>query len=92
MLLTEENTIEPPHSLLSRHQQRLIHIFDIFSEGIFHMDRYGTMTFYNPSFYQQFGFNSATIGLENWMALVHPLDRMALEQRVDGHLNQESRV
>lgn len=92
MLLTEENTIEPTHSLLSRHQQRLIHIFDIFSEGIFHMDQQGTMTFYNPSFYQQFGFFSATIALEDWMALVHPLDRMALEQRVDGHLNQESRV
>lgn len=74
------------------HQQRLIHIFDIFSEGLFHMNHNGMMTFYNPTFYHQFGFTTASIDFNDWLAVVHPDDRQLLENKVDQHLEHESRA
>ncbi|MCG3728308.1 GGDEF domain-containing phosphodiesterase [Vibrio cincinnatiensis] len=92
MLLTQGSSTKNKTPFLEYQQQRLIHIFDLFSEGIFHMGMDKNMTFYNPHFYQQFGFYRSTITYQEWLAIVHPLDRAKLEQRVEQHLGQESRV
>lgn len=68
-------------------EQRFIHIFDVFSEGLFYMDEFGTMVFYNQRFYEQFGINAGRINLDRWLDLVHPLDRERLSKRVDAHIN-----
>ncbi|MDS1831594.1 EAL domain-containing protein [Vibrio vulnificus] len=67
-------------------ESRFMHIFDVFSEGLFHMDEQGVMSFYNKQFYQQFGIESGIIALDTWFELVHPLDRSKLSARVDDHL------
>ncbi|QTG90370.1 PAS domain-containing protein, partial [Vibrio furnissii] len=61
MSLTQEKPADVINMFSDVYQKRLMHIFDVFSEGIFHMDEQGCMTFYNPGFYQQFGFNASTI-------------------------------
>ncbi|MGC9421145.1 EAL domain-containing protein [Vibrio sp.] len=92
MLLTEGSSTKNQHTFLKYQQHRLIHIFDLFSEGVFHMGVDGNMTVYNPQFYDQFGFYHSTISYQDWLAIVHPIDRTKLEQRVKQHLEQESRV
>ncbi|WP_425668707.1 putative bifunctional diguanylate cyclase/phosphodiesterase [Vibrio owensii] len=71
-------------------EQRFIHIFDVFSEGLFYMDEFGTMVFYNQRFYEQFGINAGRINLDRWLDLVHPLDRERLSKRVDAHINTDN--
>ncbi|WP_221071754.1 EAL domain-containing protein [Vibrio alfacsensis] len=71
-------------------EEKFIHIFDVFSEGLFYMDEFGTMVFYNQSFYEQFGIDAGRITLEQWLALVHPLDRALLSQRVDQHISSKN--
>lgn len=68
-------------------EQRFIHIFDVFNEGLFYMDEFGNMVFYNQCFYDQFGINAGRVNLEQWLELVHPLDRERLSKRVDAHIN-----
>ena len=68
-------------------EQRFIHIFDVFNEGLFYMDEFGNMVFYNQCFYDQFGINAGCVNLEQWLELVHPLDRERLSKRVDAHIN-----
>ncbi|MDW1497305.1 putative bifunctional diguanylate cyclase/phosphodiesterase [Vibrio sp. YT-19(2023)] len=67
-------------------EERFIHIFDVFNEGLFYMDEFGTMVFYNKGFYEQLGINAGRISLEQWLDLVHPLDRERLSTRVDAHI------
>ncbi len=62
-------------------EERFIHIFDVFNEGLFYMDEFGTMVFYNKGFYEQLGINAGRISLEQWLDLVHPLDRERLSTR-----------
>ncbi|WP_337163777.1 EAL domain-containing protein [Vibrio fluvialis] len=92
MSLTQEKNPHLVNMFSDAHQKRLVHIFDVFSEGIFHMDEQGCMTFYNPGFYQQFGFNASTITLSEWYSVVHPQDRIQLEERVNDHVIHEGRV
>ncbi|MBE4617485.1 putative bifunctional diguanylate cyclase/phosphodiesterase [Vibrio navarrensis] len=74
-------------------ERRFMHIFDVFSEGLFHMDEQGVMVFYNHQFYEQFGINTGVIELEAWLEIVHPLDRARLSSKVDEHLESvDSRV
>ncbi|MDW6094877.1 EAL domain-containing protein [Vibrio rhizosphaerae] len=75
--------VQPPDN---EYKTRLIHIFDVFSEGIFHMDAEGLLTFYNPNFYVQFGIQSPTIHLSEWYALVHPDEQALLISRVNEHV------
>lgn len=63
-------------------QQRLIHILEVFSEGLFHVDSQGIITFYTAEFYAQFGFTDTTINYDEWVSVVHPLDRHILENVV----------
>jgi len=71
-------------------EQRFIHIFDVFSEGLFYMDEFGTMVFYNQCFYEQFGINAGRINLDKWLNLVHPLDKEHLLKRVNAHINTDN--
>ena len=68
-------------------EQRFIHIFDVFNEGLFYMNEFGSMVFYNQCFYEQFGINAGRVNLDQWLELVHPLDRERLSKRVDAHIN-----
>ena len=68
-------------------EQRFIHIFDVFNEGLFYMNEFGSMVFYNQCFYEQFGINAGRVNLDQWLELVHPLDRDRLSKRVDAHIN-----
>ncbi|MDF2154635.1 EAL domain-containing protein [Vibrio sp. CAU 1672] len=67
-------------------KERFVHIFDVFNEGLFYMDELGSMVFYNQQFYAQFGIDAGRISLEQWLDLVHPLDRERLAKRVDSHI------
>ncbi|MBD1567167.1 EAL domain-containing protein [Vibrio sp. S12_S33] len=66
--------------------QRLVHIFDFFNEGLFYMGNDETMMLYNPDFYHQFGIESDTLTFSDWLTLVHPMDRKLLQHRVDEHI------
>ncbi|ASA57383.1 EAL domain-containing protein [Vibrio gazogenes] len=82
--------VQPPNN---EYKTRLIHIFDVFNEGIFHMDAEGLLTFYNPDFYVQFGIQSPTIHASAWYALVHPDDQELLINRVNAHIDKfEQRI
>ncbi len=63
-----------------------IHMFDVFSEGVFYLAPDGEVFFYNPSFYEQFGIMSGTIHFSEWQALIHPQDQPAFARKVDHHL------
>ncbi|QMV16427.1 EAL domain-containing protein [Vibrio spartinae] len=76
--------VQPPNN---EYKTRLIHIFDVFNEGIFHLDTKGLLTFYNPDFYVQFGIHSPTIHISAWYALVHPDDQVLLIDRVNEHID-----
>ncbi|KGT33862.1 hypothetical protein HC02_24660 [Vibrio parahaemolyticus] len=72
-------------------EERFIHIFDVLNEGLFYMDEFGTMVFYNQGFYEQLGINAGRINLDRWLDLVHPLDRERLSKRVDAHINTDNK-
>ena len=73
--------------------QRLVHIFDFFNEGLFYMGNDDTMMLYNPDFYHQFGIESDTLTFSDWLSLVHPMDKKLLQHRVDEHIiTEESRA
>ncbi len=71
---------------------RLVHIFDVLNHGVFHMNEQGIMTFYNPEFYQQFGFTQKTTQLEDWLNIVHPLDVPLLQSRINDHRRTKGKV
>lgn len=69
------------------------HVVDVLNDGIFYMSDTEHVCFYNPSFYARFGVESGHTCLQNWLDLVHPLDKVALSERVDEHIQEdESRV
>lgn len=67
-------------NLSPEHKQRFNHILEVFSEGLFHLDNQGILTFFTPDFYTQFGFKNAQITYEEWLAVVHPLDRHIIDK------------
>ncbi|MDQ2192494.1 bifunctional diguanylate cyclase/phosphodiesterase [Vibrio sp. A14(2019)] len=81
----EEYSISDLDSAVAK--QRLVHILDFFSQGLFYMSSDGHMVLYNPTFYVQFGVNSETISYADWLSLVHPMDRALLNSRVDEHIS-----
>ncbi|YCO04941.1 putative bifunctional diguanylate cyclase/phosphodiesterase [Vibrio sp. VNB-15] len=86
----DQSISEHDREFLQIVEQRFIHIFDVFNEGLFYMDEFGTMVFYNQRFYKQFGVNAGRINLDQWLDLVHPLDRERLSKRVDAHINTDN--
>lgn len=82
----EPTVTEQDRDFLKIVEEKFIHIFDVFNEGLFYMDENGSMVFYNQKFYEQFGINAGRINLDSWLELVHPLDRERLSTRVDAHI------
>lgn len=69
------------------------HVVDVLNDGIFYMSDTEHVCFYNPSFYARFGVDSGHTCLQTWLDLVHPLDKIALSEKVDEHIQEdESRV
>ncbi|MGO1297413.1 MAG: EAL domain-containing protein [Vibrio sp.] len=66
-------------NLSPEHKQRFNHILEVFSEGLFHLDNQGIITFFTPHFYRQFGFKHSQISYAEWLAVVHPLDRYIVD-------------
>jgi len=83
MSLTKDKLSVVENLLDDTHLKRLVHIFDVFNHGIFYMDEQGLLTFYNPEFYKQFGFESQTLELADWFSIVHPLDTTLLENSIE---------
>ncbi|MDN3611801.1 EAL domain-containing protein [Vibrio ostreicida] len=89
--LTEQDTRPPALSgaeldeLMDNHFK---HMFDVFNDGIFYMTGEHVF-FYNPSFYDHYDIEPGLNHLDSWLALVHPLDKHILQQRVTEHLYSE---
>ncbi|MEF1309130.1 EAL domain-containing protein [Vibrio mytili] len=84
--ILEPFATEQDHDFLKLVEERFIHIFDVFSQGLFYMDEQGDMVFYNQDFYGQFGLSTGQITVELWLSLVHPLDRERLEKSIKNHI------
>jgi PAS domain S-box-containing protein len=66
---------------------------DVMNDGIFYMADTEHVCLYNPSFYSKFGIKSGHTCLQDWLDLVHPLDRDSLRDEVGDHIqDNESRV
>ncbi|KOO15756.1 histidine kinase [Vibrio xuii] len=69
------------------------HMVDVMNDGIFYMADTEHVCLYNPSFYSKFGIKSGHTCLDDWLDLVHPLDRDSLRDEVGDHIqDNESRV
>lgn len=69
------------------------HMVDVMNDGIFYMADTEHVCLYNPSFYSKFGINSGHTCLQDWLDLVHPLDRDSLRDEVGDHIqDNESKV
>ncbi|WCE31395.1 EAL domain-containing protein [Vibrio sp. SCSIO 43137] len=71
--------------------QRLFGVFDASNEGLWYMSVDGDITFYNPTFYQQFDIDVDTAKLDDWLNLIHPLDRKRMSEAVEQHFEYEER-
>jgi PAS domain S-box-containing protein/diguanylate cyclase (GGDEF)-like protein len=92
MSLKQDKLSVIENALDDTYLKRLVHIFDVFKHGVFYMDEQGLMTFYNPEFYHQFGFESKTIELSDWFSIVHPLDAALLDSRIGQHIDEGGNV
>ncbi|NOI68615.1 GGDEF domain-containing phosphodiesterase [Vibrio sp. 99-8-1] len=72
--------------------QRLFGVFDASNEGLWFMSVDGEVTFYNPTFYKQFDLDIENATLDDWLQLVHPLDRKKMDNAVKQHFEYEERV
>ncbi|WP_404339722.1 EAL domain-containing protein [Pseudoalteromonas mariniglutinosa] len=60
----------------------LLNLFDNASEGLWFMDDKNIVQFYNATFYQQYDISLEHSTLDDWLALVHPEDRVRLTDEV----------
>ena len=72
--------------------QRLLGVFDASNEGLWYMGTDGAITFYNPAFYDQFDLDMQNVTLDDWLGLVHPLDRKKMDAAIQDHFDFEERV
>ncbi|MFM2586963.1 EAL domain-containing protein [Vibrio sp. TBV020] len=69
------------------------HMIDVMNDGIFYMADSEHVFFYNPTFYSKLGIETGHTCLQDWLDLVHPLDRESLRDKVDDHIQEhESKV
>lgn len=61
-------------------------MFDSAVEGLWIMDEDANVSFYNHTFYQQFELNLDNTHLDDWLALIHPLDKKEFTNQVDTHV------
>lgn len=70
---------------------KMSHIFDMSRDGSWFMGRDRVIRHYNQHFYSQFDLPSDEVTLDQWLALVHPIDKAQLSERVDEHEQGDSR-
>lgn len=75
--------------MLEQENSRFISMYDSAAEGLWIMDLEGNVSFYNHTFYRQFALDLETTSLDDWLTLIHPLDRSAFTERVDDHIEEE---
>ncbi|EKO3398619.1 PAS domain-containing protein [Vibrio fluvialis] len=54
---------------------KLIHVFDTSKDGLWYMGYDDRVQFYNSRFYEQFEMPVEDSTLDDWIKLIHPLDR-----------------
>ncbi|EKO3375667.1 MULTISPECIES: PAS domain-containing protein [Vibrio] len=70
-----------PKTLLNK----LIHVFDSSKDGLWYMGYDDRVKFYNSRFYEQFEMPVEDSTLDDWIKLIHPLDRDSFSKRVISH-------
>ncbi|MBY8285836.1 PAS domain-containing protein [Vibrio fluvialis] len=70
-----------PKTLLNK----LIHVFDSSKDGLWYMGYDDRVQFYNSRFYEQFEMPVEDSTLDDWIKLIHPLDRDSFSKRVISH-------
>ena len=68
---------------------RMLLLFEVSNEGLFDMKRDGSVKFFNESFYKNFELDLDHSTFDDWLSLVHPEDKLKLEQAVDDHVTQK---
>jgi len=63
----------------------LLSLLDTASEGLWFMSDDNQVQFYNITFYEQFNLPPNSSTLDDWLALVHPVDRQRLARKVNLH-------
>lgn len=63
----------------------LLSLFDNAGEGLWFMNAKNIIQFYNATFYQQYDLSLEHSTLDDWLALVHPEDRVRLTDEVYTH-------
>ncbi|MDV7102931.1 EAL domain-containing protein [Vibrio sp. TH_r3] len=71
-----------------QNNSRFISMFDSAVEGLWIMDVDGKVSFYNYTFYQQFDLVLDNSTLDDWLALIHPLDQKIFSAQVDEHIDE----
>ncbi|WP_413698866.1 EAL domain-containing protein [Psychromonas sp. KJ10-10] len=64
---------------------KLVHIFDSSTDGLWYMGKDDTVQFYNSTFYEQFDLPLVNSVLEDWVKLMHPVDVKTFNARVKSH-------
>ncbi|EPT8449597.1 PAS domain-containing protein [Vibrio fluvialis] len=64
---------------------KLIHVFDTSKDGLWYMGYDDRVQFYNSRFYEQFEMPVEDSTLDDWIKLIHPLDRDSFSKRVISH-------
>ena len=59
----------------NQENSRFISMFDSAVEGLWIMNTDGEVSFYNHTFYKQFDLDLDKSHLDDWLALIHPLDK-----------------
>lgn len=76
---------------LSQQQlDRFLSMFNSSNEGLWIMDETGKTSFYNRTFYDQFELPASDATFDDWVALVHPDDRLMFTDKVDRHIEQHN--
>lgn len=65
----------------------LVDLFDASSEGLWEMSPNGEMSFYNKNFYKNFNINIENSTLDEWIELIHPVDKAKFSENVENQID-----
>lgn len=72
--------------------ERIIELFEASQMGLWEMDAQGEMTFYNEAFYEQFLIKSKGSSIDEWVRLMHPMDRQRMDQTIATHMASQQEL
>lgn len=70
--------------------ERLVHLFDASSTGIWEMTPEGDVNFFNENFYKNYDIATPSSTLDDWIAILHPDDRGFLKDALENHSNHQT--